>query len=65
MRKPSPRPAAKAVETDDITDSKGMKRIFTDVRPDIYKEFAILAIRRGTSKRALMAKLIMDAVTGK
>jgi hypothetical protein len=47
------------------TDSRGNKRVYTDVPAHIAQEFAILAIRRKVSKRALMAQLIMDAVTGR
>jgi len=64
MSKPATRPASKAAPTQPA-DSKGNTRIFTDVPVHVAQEFAILAIRRGLSKRALMAKLIMDAVTGK
>ncbi len=46
-------------------DSRGNVRIYTDVPKNIAQEFSILAVRRETSKRALMAELIMDAVTGK
>lgn len=65
MRKPTAKPAAKPVESDAVTDARGMTRVITDVPRRVGEEFAILAIRRGMSKRALMAKLIMDAVTGK
>lgn len=65
MRKPTARPAAKPAESDAVTDARGMTRVITDVPRRVGEEFAILAIRRGMSKRALMAKLIMDAVTGK
>lgn len=65
MPKPTARPAAKAVESAANTDARGMVRIITDVPRKVGEEFAILAIRRGVSKRSLMAKLIMDAVAGK
>lgn len=48
-----------------VTDSRGNMRIYTDVPAHIGKEFKVLAIRRNTSIRALMAQLIMDAVNGK
>ena len=48
----------------EVVDSRGNVRVYTDVPRAIAKEFAILAIRRGKSKRALMADLIMRAVTG-
>lgn len=47
------------------TDSRGNMRIYTDVPAHVGKEFKVLAIRRGISIRALMAKLIMDAVAGR
>lgn len=65
MAKQPARTAAKAVESLAVTDARGMTRVITDVPRKVGEEFAILAIRRGMSKRALMAKLIMDAVTGK
>lgn len=46
-------------------DARGNVRIYTDVPKAIAQEFAILAVRRDTTKRALMAKLIMDEVTGR
>lgn len=46
-------------------DARGNVRIYTDVPKAIAQEFAILAVRRETTKRALMAKLIMDEVTGR
>lgn len=46
-------------------DSAGNVRIYTDVPANIGKEFKVLAIRRGISYRALMAELIMSAVSGK
>lgn len=48
----------------EVVDSRGNVRVYTDVPRAIAKEFAILAIRRGKSKRALMADLIMRAVAG-
>lgn len=46
-------------------DARGNVRIYTDVPSHVAKEFAILAVRRDMTKRALMARLIMDAVSGK
>lgn len=48
----------------EVIDARGNVRVYTDIPPRVAKEFAILAIRRGVSKRALMADLIMRAVTG-
>jgi len=47
------------------TDSKGRVRISTDIPESVAVEFGVLAIRRRMSKRALMERLIMDAVRGK
>lgn len=65
MPKQTARPSPREVESVAVTDARGMTRVITDVPRKVGEEFAILAIRRGMSKRALMAKLIMDAVTGK
>jgi len=47
------------------TDSRKLVRIYCDVPSHIAEEFAVLAIRRGASKRALMAELIMSELSGK
>lgn len=49
----------------ELVDTRGNVRIYTDVPPKVAEDFAILAIRRKKSKRALMAELIMGAVVGK
>lgn len=48
-----------------IEDSRGNVRIVVDLPKNVAQEFAVLAIRRGETKRALMARLIMNAVAGK
>lgn len=48
----------------EIVDTRGNVRVYTDVPVKVAQDFAILAIRRGKSKRALMAELIMSAVIG-
>ena len=53
------------VKSKEVEDSRGLTRIYTDVPRHIAQEFAVLAVRRDTSKRALMAELIMKAVAGK
>lgn len=46
-------------------DSRGNMRLYTDIPVNVAQEFAVLAIRRGLSKRDLMAELIMNAVAGR
>lgn len=46
-------------------DARGNVRVYGDVPVHVARELKILAIRRGVSKQALMAELIMNAVSGK
>lgn len=46
-------------------DARGNVRVYGDVPVHVARELKILAIRRGISKQALMAELIMKAVSGK
>lgn len=46
-------------------DSRGNVRIYTDIPRSVATEFSVMAIRRNMTKRALMARLITDAVGGK
>lgn len=57
-KRPTPR-------ADPGQDSRGNVRLYADIPEQVAKEFKILAIRRGVTYRALMARLIMDAVAGK
>lgn len=44
------------------TDTRGNVRVYSDLPRAVANELAILAIRSGVSKRALMTMLIMNAV---
>lgn len=47
------------------TDHHKMTRLVVDIPQSVAVEFAVLAARRQTTKRALMARLIMDVLSGK
>ena len=46
-------------------DSRGNVRVYADVPRDIAQEFTIMCVRRNTSKRAMIAQLITNALKGK
>jgi hypothetical protein len=46
-------------------DARGKVRVYADIDKAVAVELAVLAIRRGVSKKALLELLILEAVRSK
>lgn len=46
-------------------DARGTVRVYADINRDVATELAVLAVRRGVSKKSLLELLILEATRAK